>query len=90
MPVYEYECESGHRTERVKSIRVSDKELDSDKCDTCHKKAKLVPSRPGMSILVGAGFHANDYGAYFNSPRCGGLSWSERELRRLQAERGAT
>jgi predicted nucleic acid-binding Zn ribbon protein len=63
VPVYEYECGQGHRTERVKSIKVSDRALNVDKCATCCEKAILVPSRPNPPILVGRGFHANDYGA---------------------------
>lgn len=62
MPVYEYECKSGHRFERVKKISVSDRVLENDVCD-CGAKAKLTPSRPANPILVGRGFHANDYGA---------------------------
>jgi putative FmdB family regulatory protein len=62
MPVYEYFCESCQKKfERVKSVRVSDKERDNDIC-ACGKKAKLVPSRPGHPILVGSGFFCNDYG----------------------------
>lgn len=63
MPVYEYECKNGHRFERVKSIKVSDRVRDNDKCDACGERAKLAPSRTAHPILVGRGFHANDYGA---------------------------
>jgi putative FmdB family regulatory protein len=64
MPVYEYVCQKCKaRFDRVKSFRVSDKTLDNDKCDKCGGKAKLVPSIPGHPILVGAGFHCNDYNA---------------------------
>lgn len=63
MPVYEYECKSGHVTEKVKSIRVSDAERENDICEECGKKASLKVSRTGAPILVGRGFHANDYGA---------------------------
>jgi len=63
MPIYEYECAHGHRFDRVKSIKVSTRVLENDKCDTCGAKAKLAPSRPANPILVGRGFHANDYGA---------------------------
>ena len=61
MPLYEYVCQAGHKTERVKSIRVSDKELEADVCETCNAKAKLVPSRVARPILIGSGFHENDY-----------------------------
>jgi predicted nucleic acid-binding Zn ribbon protein len=63
MPIYEYVCSDGHRTERVKSIKISPKKLENDVCDTCGANAELTPSRPGAPILVGRGFHANDYGA---------------------------
>ncbi len=63
MPLYEYECPKGHVTERVKSIKASDSERDTDKCETCGVKADLKVSRPNPPILVGTGFHSNDYGA---------------------------
>lgn len=63
MPVYEYLCDNGHHFDRVKSIKVSDRQRENDICDDCGAKAKLVPSRPSPPILVGSGFHANDYGA---------------------------
>ena len=63
MPIYVYECLNHHHFDRVKSIKVSDRARDNDKCDECGAKAKLVPSRPANPILVGRGFHANDYGA---------------------------
>lgn len=63
MPLYEYQCSEGHVTERVKRITASDKERDHDKCEVCGKPATLKISRPNPPILVGRGFHANDYGA---------------------------
>lgn len=63
MPVYEYECKNGHRTERVKSFKVSKRVLENDRCDKCDGTAKLVPSRTGAPVLIGRGFHANDYNA---------------------------
>lgn len=63
MPVYEYECKKGHRFERVKSIKVTDRVRDNDRCPECKSTAKLAASRPATPILVGRGFHANDYGA---------------------------
>lgn len=62
MPIYEYECEAGHITERIKSIRVSDQERENDVCD-CGKPSTQKTSHTGAPILVGRGFHANDYGA---------------------------
>lgn len=66
MPMYEYFCtkDSTHPiTDRVKSIKVSDRERENDKCETCGAKARLQISRPNPPILVGRGFHSNDYGA---------------------------
>lgn len=62
MPLYEYECLNGHKFDRVKSITVSDRVRDNDICE-CGAKAKLRVSRPNPPVLVGRGFHANDYGA---------------------------
>ena len=63
MPIYEYECKQGHVTERVKSIKVSDKERENDVCEECGKPAAIKISHTGAPVLVGRGFHANDYGA---------------------------
>ena len=66
MPLYEYSCtkDSTHLiTDRVKPIKASDKERDADKCETCGAKATLKVSRPNPPILVGRGFHSNDYGS---------------------------
>lgn len=61
MPVYEYSCPAGHITARVKSIKISDKKLENDKCEVCGKKATLQHSRPAPPILVGRGFFCNEY-----------------------------
>ncbi len=63
MPLYEYICLNGHKFDRVKSITVSDRVRDNDKCDECGSKSQLQVSRPNPPVLVGRGFHANDYGA---------------------------
>ena len=63
MPLYEYKCLNGHEFDRVKSIMVSDRVRDNDKCDECGAKAQLQVSRPNPPVLVGRGFHANDYAA---------------------------
>lgn len=62
MPLYEYECSSGHKYDRVKSIKVSDRVRDKDVCE-CGAKAVLQVSRPNPPILVGRGFHSVDYNA---------------------------
>lgn len=63
MPLYEYECSNGHKFDRVKSIKSTDRQRDNDKCDACGAKATLSVSRPNPPILIGRGFHSNDYGA---------------------------
>ncbi len=63
MPIYVYECEQSHITERVKKITVSARKMENDICEICRKPAKLIPSRPANPILVGRGFHSNDYHA---------------------------
>ena len=63
MPLYEYICEKGHVTDRVKSIKVSEPQRENDVCETCGLKASLKVSRPNPPILVGRGFHATDYSA---------------------------
>jgi len=63
MPVYEYVCKKGHTFDRVKSILCSDRVRSNDRCDKCKSTAKIVASHPAHPILVGAGFHCNEYGA---------------------------
>ena len=63
MPIYEYECAAGHRTERVKSIKISSRKRDNDICDQCGKKTTIASSRTAAPIFVGHGFFVNDYGA---------------------------
>lgn len=61
MPIQVYKCNAGHMTERVKSIKATDAELEKDVCGTCNEAAELVVSKPARPILIGAGFHENDY-----------------------------
>lgn len=63
MPLYEYVCKNDHVTDRVKSIKVSDRVRENDVCEICGEKATLKISRPNPPILLGRGFHATDYGA---------------------------
>lgn len=63
MPIYQYKCKQSHVTDRVKKITISANKLENDVCDICHAKAKLIPSKPALPILVGAGFHVNDFHA---------------------------
>lgn len=61
MPIYVYECPEKHVTERIKSIKTPIVDLDTDICATCNQVANLIPVRVGRPILVGEGFHQNDY-----------------------------
>lgn len=61
MPIYEYECLEKHITFRVKSIKSTDEERENDVCETCKAPAVQILSKPGRPILVGSGFHENDY-----------------------------
>jgi putative FmdB family regulatory protein len=60
MPIYEYECSCGKRFEKVESIKATN--IDRRKCE-CGKMGTIAPSRSAAPVLVGRGFHANDYGA---------------------------
>jgi|HubBroStandDraft_2_1064218.scaffolds.fasta_scaffold18466_2 putative FmdB family regulatory protein len=60
MPIYEYECPCGKRFEKVESIKTTN--IDRRKCE-CGRMGTISPSRPANPILVGRGFHANDYGS---------------------------
>ena len=62
MPCYEYECEVGHRFERIVQVR-SDEPKEIVKCDMgiCSHIARLVPSKTGKPILKAGkvgGFYA--------------------------------
>ena len=61
MPIYRYECGRKHITERIKSIKITEKQLENDTCEECGAKASLIPSRLARPVLVGSGFHENDY-----------------------------
>jgi putative FmdB family regulatory protein len=61
MPIYQYVCNScDSKFERVESIRATN--IDRRKCE-CGKMGTLVPSRTARPILVGKGFHCNDFNA---------------------------
>jgi len=61
MPCYEYVCKNDHRTTQSRSIKTLIVDLETSTCEKCGEYAELVPSRPGRPILVGRGFHQNDY-----------------------------
>ena len=48
--IYEYECASGHRTERER--RVSERH-DPVRCDVCKKRASLAVSLPARATVYG-------------------------------------
>jgi len=55
MPVYEFECESGHVTEGL--VRLGTKEVD---CPKCQQKAKKIMSLCAFE-LKGGGWYADGY-----------------------------
>jgi putative FmdB family regulatory protein len=60
MPVYEFLCRScGKKFEKVSSIRDFTERIICE----CGKVADLTPSYTGAPILVGRGFHCNEYSA---------------------------
>lgn len=58
MPVYEYECENGHKFERYAAITAKNEPLAKVGCPTCSGKngkivkANLITSLPGKPRLV--------------------------------------
>jgi len=61
VPLYEYVCKNAHKTTQIRSINTPSAELDISTCETCSEPAELAVSKPGRPILVGQGFHENDY-----------------------------
>jgi putative FmdB family regulatory protein len=49
MPLYEYLCPAGHRTERL--LPVADRSSPQD-CEVCHAQAELTVSKPAVSETV--------------------------------------
>ena len=56
MPLYEYECERGHRFERI--VKYSDPPIDV--CPKCGAAARKLMSSPAIQFK-GSGFYINDY-----------------------------
>ena len=61
MPFYEYLCQNGHKTSQIRSIKTPIIELETSTCSECGEPAELAVSATGRPILVGSGFHQNDY-----------------------------
>ncbi len=57
VPTYVYECEKGHRFERVQGI----KDPPLKRCPRCRARAHRVPSAGAGLIFKGSGFHVTDY-----------------------------
>lgn len=57
MPIYEYECENGHRFEAFQSM--SEEALDT--CPDCGASARRL-LRPPAVHFKGSGFYNTDYG----------------------------
>jgi len=56
MPLYEYQCEAGHRFERIQKF--SDPPVDT--CPTCGSKVRKLLSSPAIQFK-GSGFYITDY-----------------------------
>jgi putative FmdB family regulatory protein len=56
MPLYEYECEDGHRFERIQKF--SDPPVES--CQVCQKPVKKLLSSPAIQFK-GSGWYITDY-----------------------------
>lgn len=46
MPIYEYQCEKGHVTEKFRGM--NDRHPKTVKCKSCPGRAKRIYSRPGV------------------------------------------
>jgi putative FmdB family regulatory protein len=56
MPLYEYQCEAGHRFERIQKF--SDPPVDV--CPTCGKPVRKLLSSPAIQFK-GSGWYITDY-----------------------------
>jgi putative FmdB family regulatory protein len=56
MPLYEYQCEAGHRFERIQKF--SDPPVDV--CPTCGKPVRKLLSSPAIQFK-GSGWYVTDY-----------------------------
>ena len=56
MPLYEYQCEQGHRFERIQKF--SDPPVDT--CPTCQSPVRKLLSSPAIQFK-GSGFYITDY-----------------------------
>src|SRR5215475_6868156 len=56
MPLYEYECDNGHRFEKI--VKFSDPPLD--KCPTCGAPVHKLMSSPAIQFK-GSGWYITDY-----------------------------
>lgn len=56
MPIYEYQCERGHKTERLQSVSEPPLKI----CEVCGGECERVLSPPQIKFL-GSGFHNTDY-----------------------------
>ena len=63
MPLYEYECENGHRFEKI--VKFSDPALTS--CPTCAAPVHKLISSPAIQFK-GSGFYITDYAKKDSTP----------------------
>jgi putative FmdB family regulatory protein len=68
MPLYEYECENGHRFEKIQKF--SDPPIET--CPTCGATVRKLMSSPAIQFK-GSGWYVTDY-----AKKDGGASKSEK------------
>jgi len=56
MPLYEYECDAGHRFEKIQKFS----DLPIEKCPTCGKPVHKLVSSPAFQFK-GTGWYITDY-----------------------------
>ena len=56
MPLYEYECEAGHRFEVIQKFS----DAPVEKCPTCGSKVRKLQSAPAFQFK-GSGWYVTDY-----------------------------
>ena len=61
MPLYEYECECGHRFERLVTLHARPGTCEPKRCPECDGWAKRVISKTNFR-LKGSGWYGSDEG----------------------------
>lgn len=64
MPLYEYECEAGHRQQRLRAIAVRDDAVDCDCCGAPASRTVVAPRLAVMSSLNRRAHERNERSAH--------------------------